>query len=449
MNRLSLRLSAAIAAVFLLALLLSGLLTYAGVKRQMELAARTQAEAVVQTLRRTYAEPEDGQRDQHADPADGDFLAGVPPGIEIVIRDGSGRVVNATSPGAVRLLPGTGIQSAGESLYWVIRKPLDRDGRLIVTVGVPFGGAWEFLELLRARLLMIGAGSGLAVLAVVFLLVRAKLRPLRELAQAARQLGQGDWGRRFDARGSPEEVAALGQSFNDMADRLEAAFERQRTFVADAAHELRTPVAILDGYTRMLQRWGKSDPRVLDESLDAMSTETAYMAKLVQKLLAASRDGRSAAEPPTAFHLDDLLAQVVSATRLLGRERDVAVRLGTIKPLTVKGDPDAMREALLAVIENAIKFTKPGTAVEVSCEASGDAARVVVRDQGPGIAPEALPHIFERFFKADRARARHIEGTGLGLSIASDLMKSQGGRVYVLETSPTGTAFALELPLFS
>lgn len=441
MTSLSVRLSLILAALFFSALAVSGWLVFSSVRGQTEGDATAQAVSIAKSVERRIAENGDGQ---HADIRDGDALAGVPAGVPVAIRAADGTVINKNTANTIPA--GTGDRLIGGSRYWVVRWPLPKTAGDSLWIAVPFESQTRFLELLRSRLMAIGWATGVLTLATAFLVVRRRLHPLTDLARAVREFGSGDWGRRYPLRGPADEVRVLGATFNQMAETVEDTLARQRAFIADASHELRTPVAIIDGFVRMVQRWAKSDPQALDEALAAMATETSHMKRLLVRLLQSGGEPIPKHTTIRPLRLDELTRQVTDSASLLGRERHVEVRCDTLEPVTIFADPEALREVLLVLLDNAIKFSPDGGCVTVSCHAAVDFGEVRVRDEGPGIDEDALPHIFDRFYRADPSRSRHVAGSGLGLSIAREIMAAQGGAVGVEKTGPDGSVFLISVP---
>ncbi len=302
-----------------------------------------------------------------------------------------------------------------------------------------------------------------AALALVLLVVmgagyvgsRRMLRPLRGLTAATRRMAGGDLSTRVDARGS-DEVAGLGRSFNEMAVALSDAEEQRKRMVADVAHELRTPLANLRGYLEA----GHEDVLPRDRAWTAsLLEETALLQHVVDDLqvLAEADAGRLNVRPDT----DDVAGTVdlaIQSIRAQADARDVRLVRAGSATATAPHDRLRMRQVVANLLSNAVRYAPEGSSIEVTVGDADDEARcvrVAVRDHGPGIAAEHLPHVFERFYRADPSRARRTGGSGLGLAIVGRIVQAHGGTVSAanapdgglevivsLPTSPTGSSAA-------
>jgi len=327
--------------------------------------------------------------------------------------------------------------------------PIVRDGRVVqlVQVGISLDRAERTLARhLETLLVLVPLGLALAA-AGGMLVARAALRPVDEMSRLARHITTGeDLGRRITDRGTGDELDHLAGTLNGMLARLEAAFVQMRRFTADAAHELRTPLTALKGGIELALR----APRPADEYRRVLASsleEVERLAALAEDLLLLSRFAATGASLREAVDLERLVVEVTEAGVRLGHERGVTVRLGDTAPATVRGDAQALRRALLNVVDNAVKYTPPGGRVETSMRRADDHAVVAVADNGPGIAPEDRERVFEPFVRLDEARARDTGGAGLGLAIARSVVTAHGGRLS-LESSPgTGSVFTFHLPL--
>jgi len=296
-------------------------------------------------------------------------------------------------------------------------------------------------------------GTTAALLAATILgalLVRHALRPLTRVAVAAGAIAGGDYARRVAVPPARDEVGRLAVAFNAMAVSVEDAFAAQRRFVADAAHELRTPLTALGGYADVLLLGAASSPSDLAASLEAMRGETRRMTRLVNDLLALARlDGGdpTTCNATTTVDLADVLREACARARLLHPDRHITLDLA-LSPPVARGDGDRLRQVVANLVDNALKFTEPGGHVRLALRAEADAAVVVVRDDGIGIAPEDLPHVRERFYRADRARGHTTGtgGTGLGLAIVQAIVTMHGGTLEIASAPGRGTKATVRLP---
>ncbi|WP_051844849.1 ATP-binding protein [Streptomyces globisporus] len=292
---------------------------------------------------------------------------------------------------------------------------------------------------------LVAAGVAAAALACALLLSRAVLRPVRALTAASRGLGEGDLGRRVPASGK-DEIGELGRSFNRMAGSLQDSEERQRRLVGDIAHELRTPLANLRGYLEALQ------DGVLEadaELLDSLHEEVLLQQRIVDDL----QDLALAEAGALTYHRRSLDArELVEACRTAHSARaaaaGVALEVRGAGPGTVRlhGDPDRLRQALGNLVGNAVRHTAPGGGVRLELEERDEKVRIAVRDTGSGIPAADLPHLFDRFWRADAARGRTTGGSGLGLSIARQIVADHHGAVEVASEVGVGSVFTVVLP---
>jgi signal transduction histidine kinase len=305
-----------------------------------------------------------------------------------------------------------------------------------------------------------------AALGGYWLATRA-LRPVRLITRAAEEIEETDLSRRLNLQ-SRDELGALAATFDRMLARLEAAFARQRQFTSDASHELRTPLSIVAAEAER----ALAAPRSPDEyrhALEVIQSENAYMGRLVGQLLTLARaDAGQLGLRDDPLDLSDVTLEVVERLAPLAQERGVVLSTGELPELRVRGDRTALGLALGNLVENAIKYAghggQPGggrgrVRVETGIAQRGDEQRIAwvrVEDDGPGIAPEHLPYLFERFYRADAARARDDtnsgastsapDGSGLGLAIAHEIALAHGGTIGVQSVLGGGASFTFELP---
>ncbi len=245
-----------------------------------------------------------------------------------------------------------------------------------------------------------------------------------------------------------QELKGLADAINEMLDRLDAAYRSQLRFVSDASHELRTPIAVIQGYANMLDRWGKQDEKTLQESIDAIKSEAAGMQDLVEQLLFLARsDNDSIVLKAGLVDVSALAEEVLSETRMIDGTH--AYEPSIAPALTVYGDAQLIKQALRIFVDNAIKYTPAGERIRIAVKRDGGNVALSVSDNGIGIPEQDLPHVFDRFFRSDQSRARKTGGTGLGLSIAKWIVDRHGGHVELLSRKEIGTRIVLVLPYCS
>lgn len=274
-------------------------------------------------------------------------------------------------------------------------------------------------------------------------------RPIDRLTRTARQIKAGDL-QRVPVPHARDEVRRLAQTLNEMIERLDLAFTHQRRFVADASHELRTPVAVIRSMTdlALLQDLSSQEYKALFESIN---TETERLGHLISDLLALARvdEGKAVLECEPV-RLDQLVSAVAANAELLAAEHGITVEVQASEAITVSGDESRLIQAVMNLLDNAIIYTNSGGKVTLTVERKEQVAQLIVRDTGIGIAAEHVPHIFERFYRADPARVR-TEGnsSGLGLALVEWVMKAHRGSITVESQPGRGTTFLVTLPLAS
>uniref|UniRef100_UPI00262B9AA0 sensor histidine kinase n=1 Tax=uncultured Flavonifractor sp. TaxID=1193534 RepID=UPI00262B9AA0 len=212
------------------------------------------------------------------------------------------------------------------------------------------------------------------------------------------------------------------------------------------SHELRTPIAVIQGYANLLDRWGKDDPATRQEAIDAIRQEADSMKALVEQLLFLARgDNDSMQVRFEPFDLTEVAGEVLRETQMIDQSHKFAARWSL--PVPVWADLGLMKQALRVLVDNAIKYTPPGGRIAIWAEGADGLARLSVEDEGQGIGRESLPHIFDRFYRTDESRARQTGGTGLGLSIAKWIADRHGGWFEVTSWPDVGTRITLVLPL--
>lgn len=250
---------------------------------------------------------------------------------------------------------------------------------------------------------------------------------------------------------SNDEVSRLGRAFNAMLDRLEKNFKAQKQFIADSAHELRTPLTVIRGNVDLLKR--NPDPQNQAESRQAIERESARMQRLVEDLLLlAQTDARQAVEL-VPLQLDDIVLEVFKETRVLADQRHQHLKMGHFEPVTMEGDRDRLKRAVLNLVDNAIKYTSEEGEITISLIRGKQWARVVVADNGPGIPEKDQSLIFDRFYRVDKARSRSASpsvvggGSGLGLAIVKHIAEAHGGRISLQSEAGKGSTFTIWLKI--
>lgn len=316
---------------------------------------------------------------------------------------------------------------------------------VFVQVATPLTRVQSALERLRFWLLtLVPVLLALASLGSYFLADRM-VRPLRIMAQTARTISAGNLSQRLPVPTPSDEVGQLATTFNEMFERLHRAFEHQRRFVSNASHELRTPLTVLRGQVEVALRKARS-PEEYRQALQAALAQAERLSRLTEQLLLLARTESGGWIPrlkPIRF--DQLCWEVFQELRPLAEHKPLVWEATCPMPALVLGDPELLRQALLNVLDNAIKYTPPGGQVHLALNREQDRARLIVADTGLGIAPEDLPHIFERFYRVDKARSSG--GAGLGLALVREIVTQHHGDIRVESTLHQGTIVTISLPL--
>lgn len=320
------------------------------------------------------------------------------------------------------------------------------DGPLILQVAAPLALIDHELAELLAVLLLTGPLALGFALGSGYLLARQALIPVDRMAAAADQITATKLDRRLEAANSDDELGRLARTLNGMIARLERSFEEIRRFTADAAHELRTPLTVMRNEAEVALR-APREPEQYRRVLENQLEEIERLARMAEQLLFLCR-GDTGLMPVArnVVMLHELVHDVTDAVRVVAEQKQVTLSVKSMPPCRVRGDGDQLRRLFFNLIDNAIKFTPAGGSVVVEGNQIDGQARILVSDTGIGIAPEDLPHVFERFYRVDPARGRERDGTGLGLAIARSIVEAHGGEISIESTTHRGTRVTLSLP---
>lgn len=307
-----------------------------------------------------------------------------------------------------------------------------------------------FLATLRLILFLGVVGTLCLGAALTFPLVRIALHPLVEIERASRRIAQGALSMRIDSPPTQDEIGRLALSFNRMVAQLEAAFQRQKRFVSDVSHELRTPLTALSGSLEMLLIGAdRGDMEASRRLAHGMYAEIQRMHRLVEDLLALTQlDTEKIALRENVVSVDGIIQKVYEQAQHLSNGQELRCDVAPDLP-PVRVDEDRLQQVLLNIIDNALKFTPSSGYVAIQARSEGQhGVSIQVRDSGVGIAPDALPHVFDRFYRTDPSRSRspqHVGGSGLGLAIAKELIEAQGGTITIDSIPGEGTTVTLHL----
>ena len=308
------------------------------------------------------------------------------------------------------------------------------------SLGLRDDGYIGTLILTSAALILISVA---VVSALGSLASKSMLSPIRRMIKRIDKISGDNLSTRLDDVDSQDELRELTERINKMLDNLEQSFDRQKKFVSDASHELKTPIAVIQGYSNLLLRWGKSDPAVLDESLESIAREADNMKRIVEQLLLLAKIGRYMFTPENV-ELSAELSSVMDGYSLVCKTHKFEfVSNGEI---FAKLDRNMFTECVRAVIDNAVKYSDENTAVTVTLKSEDGYAVIKIADCGQGISEADLPHIFDRFYRCDKSRNRDAHSSGLGLTIAKSIVEMMGGTIEAESELKKGSVFTLRFP---
>jgi two-component system, OmpR family, sensor kinase len=467
--RLSLRarLLLAVAAVALVGLVIADIATYTALRSFLVDRVDESLTAAHGPLIRSLFGPLD-----RTPGGDAGALASAAPGAYIELRapDGSALVSQSTRgefatsrPRLPDRVSGLGSNGNESSTFFTVDSAPGGNGEFrvraerladdsVLMVALPLNDVNSTLHRLLWTETLVTAAVLLGAVGLGLWLVRVGLRPLRNIESTAANIAGGELSLRVPQADERTEVGRLGMALNTMLGRIEDAFskqqaseERLRRFVADASHELRTPVSAVGAYAELFERGAQQRPADLARVLRGIRVETARMQALIEDLLLLTRLDEGRPLERQLVELVGLAGEAVEAAQTIGGEWPVSIEAD--EPVEVTGDRMQLREILDNLLANVQTHTPPGTQTIVRVRREGDEAILEVADQGPGLNAEDAARVFERFYRADPSRARERGGTGLGLAVVAALIEAHGGRVELDTTPGTGATFRVRVPV--
>ncbi|MCL2370160.1 MAG: ATP-binding protein [Firmicutes bacterium] len=299
-------------------------------------------------------------------------------------------------------------------------------------------------RLLRTFIWIFLLTGALAIVATIIGAIASTimLRPIRKIVKQIDNITEADLSVRLDEVDSQTELRQLTNRINGMLDTIERAFVRQRNFVTDSSHELRTPIAVLQGYANLLKRWGTEKPDVLEESVEAIYRESHNMQRIVEQLSMLARLGWAELKK-TTFYVGDPLEEVVTGYKMTASKHNITYNQKTAPPISA--DKHLLVQAVRAIIDNAVKYTPEGGDITVNSYADNDDVVIEVVDTGEGISKEDLPKVFGRFYRCDKARERKSGSSGLGLSIARSIIDLHHGTISAESQLGVGSKFIIKI----
>lgn len=302
----------------------------------------------------------------------------------------------------------------------------------------------DFMGSLLAVLIVGGMGAVLFAGLGGYLVAAAGLRPIQHLITVMMRTGADRLDERVPVHGRNDEIARLANQFNVMLSRIERSFEQQRQFVADASHEIRTPLTTILGYSSLLKRWGKTDPKVLNQSIDVIQKEAGRLQKLADDLLTLAGLDSEAHDRENAFcRVDEVVDEVVETTRPIYPTHRVHTDFQS--NVEVNMSSHHLRTVVSNILTNAVKYTEEGGEIRVSTWADAETAFIEIADTGCGIPSSDLPYVFDRFYRVDKSRDRSQGGNGIGLAIVREILRLCGGDIQIQSQINAGTTVKLAL----
>lgn len=296
---------------------------------------------------------------------------------------------------------------------------------------------------------ILGIFNILGIISIVLISSRTSKRllsPIYYMTQTVKEISINDLHKRLDISGSKDELKDLAKTFNDMLDRIQNSVELQNQFVSDASHELRTPISVIQGYANLLDRWGKDDRQVLEESISAIKSESKNMKILIENLLFLARgDKNSQNTHKENFKINELISEILKETELIDSNHNILNEKN--EEFIINGDKNLIKEAIRIFADNSIKYTPTGGKIKLNSYKNNNKAIIIIEDTGIGISKDDLKYIFNRFYQVDKARTKQDGGTGLGLSIAKWIIDNHNGKIDVNSTLNVGTTIKIELPI--
>lgn len=277
---------------------------------------------------------------------------------------------------------------------------------------------------------------------------RRMLRPIEKMTKTVKSITIQALDTRLDISGSQDELKELAETFNNMLDRIQHSVEIQNQFVSDASHELRTPISVIQGYANLLDRWGKDDKEVLQESITAIKSESENMKNLVERLLFLARSDKNTQKVEFEnFNSCELIEEILKETKMIDASHEILSEKN--ENLEIYADRKLLKEALRIFIDNSIKYTPIDGKIKLNSFLENSKLIITIEDTGMGIAKEDLPSIFNRFYRADKSRTKETGGTGLGLAIAKWIILRHKGTIEVESQLNVGTKISLLLPIIA
>ncbi len=449
--KISFKLTIAYAVMFSLVLLILNASILYGVKYYLYDQANKQIEDV-----KTIVLNKVMSRNEHVDLSDKEVISDVPfkQDISIKVLQKDGKVLNKSNEFNYNIAikePFDKIKKVKDDDKHLVYKNLKIEtkeyGSVYIQIVKYMDNEYDFMKILFVLIAIADFIGMIASIILGYSISKKMLKPIDQITKAADNISINNLKGRIEVTGPDDELKRLGNTFNKMIDRLQESFSRQVQFVSDASHELRTPIAVIQGYANLLDRWGKDDREALEKSIYAIKIEASNMESLVEKLLyLAKGDSGNQKIEKKNFWLNDLINEVVRESRLIDDNRHI-ISSDKNDTVSIYADYKMIKQMSRIFIENCIKFTPKQGRIDISSEIQNKTVKITVSDSGIGIPKEEIKSIFERFYTVDKSRSKERGGTGLGLSIAKWIVDIHGGRIYAESEEGEGTKIIVILEI--
>ncbi|APH17261.1 HAMP domain protein [Clostridium sporogenes] len=305
---------------------------------------------------------------------------------------------------------------------------------------------YDFMKILFGTMAVADFIGIIASIIIGYMVSKRMLKPIDYITKTAENISINNLKERIEVKGPEDELKRLANTFNKMIDRLQGAFNRQAQFVSDASHELRTPIAVIQGYANLLDRWGKNDRNALEKSIYGIKLEATDMANLIEKLLLLAKgDSGTVVIEKKEFWLNELIDEVVKESRII--EQNHIISSNKNDTVKIFADYKMIKQMLRIFIDNSIKFTPENGKIDISSEIQDKIVKITVSDTGIGIPKDEIENIFNRFYIVDKSRSKEKGGTGLGLSIAKWIIDMHQGTIDVKSEEYKGSKVTVTLNL--
>lgn len=341
------------------------------------------------------------------------------------------------------------LQTAPDGIFIFVKMPVFKEGHqvAILEIGRNMKRLGEYSHMLISILLLTSTGALILALFGGYFYTNVLFRPLQQLVTTMQNIEKSGSFRHIPMpdKLTNDELTMLSATFNRMIDRLKDMFQKQEQFLADASHELRTPLTIIESYASLLRRWAFRDDKLREEALEAIISESTQLKILTQNLLSLTDKEKEDCEQKITFDLLPIAQQTAASLRVTS-SREIEVQFDQdLKELHMNGDPSKIRQLLIILLDNALKYSQLLVVLKIGVT-ENTWVTIEVIDQGIGIAESDLPHLFDRFYRTDKARNRKQGGVGLGLAIAEHIVQKHEGTIQFKSCLGQGTSALITLP---